>query len=100
MNSPTRLPSLPPSPTEEEDISRAGVFYDPGASTTRASGSKGKQNQRVQDPFEDGADSSSEEAGAEGYPPTKDEEVESRRVAEVCNLSSSTVTMIHFTVVW
>ena len=73
-----------PEPAEEEDISRAGVYHDEPAPSPRG---KGKGKQKAENPFEDGEESSSEEEqldkGEKGYPPTNDEDTESRRVAEV-----------------
>lgn len=84
---------------EEEDISRAGVYYDEPVPKQRIGGSRGKGKQRANDPFNgdgendkedgdgegDGRESSEEyeEAGEKGYPPTHDDEAESRTVAEV-----------------
>ncbi|KAF7797886.1 hypothetical protein EIP86_009092 [Pleurotus ostreatoroseus] len=75
------------SPLEEEDISRAGVIHEETApnSPERLSKRRGKQKQRAQDPFnDDGSASSSEEdeAGAESYPPQKENVAESRRIEE------------------
>lgn len=81
MDSPKALVT---SPLEEEDISRAGVFHEDAASNS--AGRRGKQKQRAQDPFEDGTEESTSdeaEGGVESYPPTKDDEAEARRVAEV-----------------
>lgn len=74
-------------PAEEEDISRAGAYYDPALKSTAER--KGKQ--RAENPFDvDEAESSSDEAydGDKTYPPTHDEEAEARKVAEVRSLSA------------
>lgn len=70
-----RHPSPPASPTEEQDISRAGVYNE----ESRRSLQKGKQ--RAEDPFDE--DETTVSGGEERYPPLNDEETESRRVAEV-----------------
>lgn len=72
-----------PEPTEEEDISRAGVYHDEPA-PSGSSGAKGKQ--RAENPFDDDDENASEDeydSGEKGYPPTNDEEAESRRIEEV-----------------
>lgn len=80
-------PSPPPSPTEE-DISRAGAYADEeaGASSTTGRTRRQKQKQRAEGgPFVDDEESDSSD-GAPGrtgsYPPTNDEEAESRKVEE------------------
>ncbi|KAH8078067.1 hypothetical protein BXZ70DRAFT_689879 [Cristinia sonorae] len=97
--SPEPLPSLPPSPTEEDIGGAARAWHEEstssgtsgstlagsmvGASSSRSKGvNKGKG--RELSPYSDDAESSDEEANgaAEGYPPTKDEVAESRRIEE------------------
>lgn len=89
MSSQTIAPSPPASPAEE-DISHAGVYADSeaGASTATLTGrtDRQRQKQRAGGPFaDDGEDSSLEDASGRtgSYPPTNDEEAESRRIAEV-----------------
>ncbi|KIP11522.1 hypothetical protein PHLGIDRAFT_124689 [Phlebiopsis gigantea 11061_1 CR5-6] len=71
-----------PEPAEE-DISRAGVYHDePAPSSSPSSGAKGKQ--RAENPF-DGDENPSEDeydSGEKGYPPTNDEETESKMIEE------------------
>ena len=90
MHSPTALIA---SPLEEEDISRAGVIHEETApnSPERLSKRRGKQKERAQDPFNDDGNaisSEEDEAGAESYPPQKENVAESRRIEEVCYLFS------------
>lgn len=91
------LPSLPPSPTEE-DLGGASVWRDgdgdwdeEGEDYERRPGNgigKGKQKQRVQEISLDeeeeseGAVTPTLEGGG-GYPPLKEDEEESRKVEEV-----------------
>lgn len=90
MAAPQPLPSLPPSPIEE-DISRAGTWSEevesPVTLQDNSSKARGKQRESLDPPSPaylgvDDASSSDGETGVEGYPPTKDE-AESRRVEEV-----------------
>ncbi|KAI0373520.1 hypothetical protein BV20DRAFT_741511 [Pilatotrama ljubarskyi] len=92
---PELLPSLPPSPTPTDDV--AHVWHDddtedpgPSASTTHlsatSSGRKGKERSVSRERGPRGSDEEEDEedlSGAvEGYPPTKEEEAESRRIEE------------------
>ncbi|KAL4250731.1 hypothetical protein ABKN59_005468 [Abortiporus biennis] len=87
--SPELLPSLPPSPTEE-DISRAGRFHAEADSAIkqerrRSSNNKGKERQHpVEASYADGGLQDEDESGApvEGYPPIQEDEAETRRVEE------------------
>ncbi|OCH86131.1 hypothetical protein OBBRIDRAFT_838414 [Obba rivulosa] len=89
-NSPQPFPSLPPSPVEE-DISRAAWAEESSSSRAIASGSTGKGKARAVEPFDedepergDHEPLHEEDADAivDGYPPTNDEEEETRRVEE------------------
>ena len=88
------LPNQHPEPAEEEDISRAGVYHDEPApsSSTPTSGAKGKQ--RAENPFADDENGSEDEydSGEKGYPPTNDEEAESKRIEEVRSLRPTAIT--------
>ncbi|CAL1707399.1 unnamed protein product [Somion occarium] len=86
--SPHPLPSLPPSPVEE-DISRAGTWpEDTSTLTDKPPKAKGKERERLDTPSlpyaaeESGFSSDEGETGVEGYPPTKDEKAQARRVEE------------------
>ena len=118
-STPEPLPSLPPSPVEEqaprrarrsEDVARAWHDDEPDAHarTNAARKGKGKGKGRArwngkrraagsgEDDDDDDDDEDEEEEGEEennadgraleGYPPTKEEEAESRRVQEVRHL--------------
>lgn len=83
---PHPLPSLPPSPSSEEDLSRAQVWQDDTNSHHQPShtAAKGKQKQTRENYRDNGSDEalgSPEESGA--YPPTNDDQTETRRVEEV-----------------
>ncbi|KAH9910952.1 hypothetical protein B0H21DRAFT_489365 [Amylocystis lapponica] len=97
MSAPQPLPSLPPSP-DEEDISRAAVWPAESASgaeavrrgKTKSSSNPSSSLSPPHSPYAHTGDDLSEgegegtdtSAAADGYPPTKDEEAEARRVAE------------------
>ena len=115
-STPEPLPSLPPSPVEEqeqgqaprrarrsEDVARAWHDDEPDAHTRTNAARKGKGKGRArrngkrraagsgEDDDDDDDDEGEEENNAgsgalEGYPPTKEEEAESRRVQEVRHL--------------
>ncbi|EJD02984.1 uncharacterized protein FOMMEDRAFT_20161 [Fomitiporia mediterranea MF3/22] len=85
------LPSLPPSPTEEEDLGGASLWRDDGEEEAlRHHSVKGKERAREISLDENEMDSSSTSedtlavgvGGGGGYPPTKGEEEEARRVEE------------------
>ncbi|KAJ7594786.1 hypothetical protein C8J56DRAFT_778814 [Mycena floridula] len=67
---PQPLPSLPPSPSSEEDLSRAQAWSESESSLT--SKQKGKQRENL--------DAGDDEAGV--YPPVNDDQAETRRVQE------------------
>lgn len=98
-SSPQPLPSLPPSPAfeqppalprndediahvwhEDEDTIIDGKHLNPKA---RKRGGKGKERAVGSGSDEEDEDEEDEDAVAAGYPPTKEEEAESRRVQEV-----------------
>ncbi|PCH43604.1 hypothetical protein WOLCODRAFT_132848 [Wolfiporia cocos MD-104 SS10] len=85
MSPSAHLQPLPPSP-DEEDISRAGAWADLSAGSSSGSLSKGKEKEYDQETLHDyrGGEGEEEETltGADGYPPTKEEEAESRRIEE------------------
>lgn len=93
LNGPQPLPSLPPSPTTEEDVSSAPWTADEIQDTPRATTSKGKGRERLIDSpgfgytySAEGPDSPpgmSADPSSEGYPPTNDDEAETRRIEEV-----------------
>ncbi|EGN99780.1 hypothetical protein SERLA73DRAFT_106574 [Serpula lacrymans var. lacrymans S7.3] len=80
--------STPPSPTSEEDLSRAHVWgefeYEPYASQEHspASSSKGKAKESVSDHSYDSEEGHQRGAATEVYPPTNDEAEETRRVEQ------------------
>ena len=92
-SAPQPLPSLPPSPIEE-DISRADRWTEESSSPStlhdKSSKAKGKQRESLDPPspaylgLDNASESDEGENGTEGYPPTKDEEAEARKVEEVC----------------
>ncbi|KAI0930511.1 hypothetical protein AcV5_007200 [Taiwanofungus camphoratus] len=87
MSSPAPLPSLPPSPVEE-DISRAGAWTEErisgGSSGSTARRGKEKEAAQGTSHGEEGDEDDFEEddPGVDEYPPTKDEEAEARRIEE------------------
>ncbi|KAM5543242.1 hypothetical protein V8D89_003116 [Ganoderma adspersum] len=102
-STPEPLPSLPPSPVEEptprrarqsEDVARAWHDDEPEAHARINAARKGKGRARRNgkrttgsgeddDDDEDEDEGENEDSGAlEGYPPTKEDEAESRRVQE------------------
>ena len=103
-STPEPLPSLPPSPVEEptpktrrheEDVGRAWHDDEPDARARINAARKGKGRARRNgkrpatgsgdddDDDEEDEDENEDSAALEGYPPTKEEEAESRRVQEV-----------------
>lgn len=81
-NSPEPQPSLPPSPVEQ-DISRAGTFNEESTLTEGYTPTSAKGKERQHDTYREVVEEESDvETGVEGYPPTKDEEAESRKVEE------------------
>ncbi|TBU37886.1 hypothetical protein BD309DRAFT_571341 [Dichomitus squalens] len=91
-STPEPLPSLPPSPTvepqilrPEEDVGRAWHDDEPSTADLRTGLSSRRKGKRraTRDEDEDEEDDDEERDGAaEGYPPTKEEEAEARRVQE------------------
>lgn len=86
MGSTAPLPSLSSSP-HEEDLSRTGAWIEASSSGESSSGlRKGKEKESDQETLhseEEGDEAEGEEfSGADGYPPTKEEEAESRRIEE------------------
>lgn len=84
---PQPLPSLPPSPTEEEDLSRAHAWREGDDSDTLADVSekkdKGKGKQLEEFDADCGSDDASQTEEREVYPPMNHDEAETRRVEEV-----------------
>ncbi|KAH7918315.1 hypothetical protein BV22DRAFT_911238 [Leucogyrophana mollusca] len=80
---PQILTSLPPSPTSEEDLSRAQAWTEQDDLNTEghspASTDKGKGKQ-LDDPYDD--EEAVDTNGSAEYPPTSDEVAETRRVEE------------------
>ncbi|KAH9894759.1 hypothetical protein C8Q73DRAFT_789960 [Cubamyces lactineus] len=98
-STPEPLPSIPPSPTPPKDIAHAWHDDDPDEDEEEPSGSdskvylsaasakrKGKEKavSRGRSPGRGGSDDDEEEenGAVEGYPPTKEEEAESRKIEE------------------
>ena len=109
---PQPLASLPPSPVEEDIGKASAAWHEESTSgSTLAEGSrsppaggrrskdKGKSRERDTG-YRDDAGESSDEEVAEGYPPTKEEEAEARRVEEVrpCHLFCYHISCTHYLV--
>ena len=92
-STPEPLPSLPPSPVAEpqvlrpeEDVGRAWHDDEPSTSGLNPRRKeKGKGKRRATRDEDEEEDEEEEDGGGavEGYPPTKEEEAEARRVQEV-----------------
>lgn len=86
---PKPLPSLPPSPTTSEDLSRAPAWIDleeEDQTTPQKKKDKGKGKQVANPDVEEGAESgeiSEEEEARNSYPPTTEDTSETRRIEEV-----------------
>lgn len=86
--SPQPLPSLPPSPTASEDLSRAHVWAEPedsGEPDNRPQKiDKGKSKEVIDLNIEGGrSEETSEEEGGGSYPPTNEDVAETRRIEDV-----------------
>jgi hypothetical protein len=78
---PNPLPSLPPTPTSEEDLSRRWAWQEGGESDNLQS--RKSEERQLQEQYADASDEASEHTDAGVYPPVNDDEAETRRVEEV-----------------
>jgi hypothetical protein len=80
--SPQPLPSLPPSPTTSEDLSRAHAWTEQDTDDERTPQKKDTGKSREVIGLNDEGETSEEEGGG-SYPPTNEDATETRRIEDV-----------------
>lgn len=82
--SPQPLPSLPPSPTISEDLSRAQAWAEQDDEKAPQKKDKGKSKEVINLNIEEGGSGDTSEDEASGsYPPTNEDAAETRRIEDV-----------------